>query len=650
MLRATSDKDTSASIGGGITGGTTGSVLFVGPGGTLAQDNANFFWDDTLNFSGFGTNTPAARVNISGAISDVSWTSTGKQFAVDSASLTDTTGSGTVASRTASSFGVPTFASTGAVTVTAAATVYIVNAPTAGSNTTITNGFALWVDNGNVRIDGMCVVASGNNAPSANFQVGTLTFSGAAWGTSPRQFRVASNTLTDTTSSGTVATITAINGFETPTLAASSSTTFTNAVSLYIEGPPTAGTNVSITNAYGLIVDSGMVRFDGFLSIGAGANAPSALLLMDSGNTSYTSPWGTNGAIIRQTTRTLTDTTSSGTVGNAVTNSFSAYTYAASSVTTFTNAATVYISAAPIAGTNVTLTSPYALWVDAGDVRFDGRLIVASNAAAATSQLQIGAGTLSSAAWGLSGPVFRVQGGTYTDTTSSGTVGSAVGSNFATPAFAASSATTFTAAATLHIANSPTASTNVTITNGYSIWVAAGNVRLDAGLLVGSGTALVTGSNIDAMSNTGGIFTLGRTDSGTTSAEMIGKVQFWNNDSQLTTQFIFGDIEVQAAQNVSTDAAAGVMIFRTTGTTVAGAPVESFRINSSQNIAIAEGKNVVLGTTTGSKIGSVGGSSGEKIGFFGATPIVQPLLATGTGATVDNVITALQNLGLVRQS
>lgn len=41
---------------------------------------------------------------------------------------------------------------------------------------------------------------------------------------------------------------------------------------------------------------------------------------------------------------------------------------------------------------------------------------------------------------------------------------------------------------------------------------------------------------------------------------------------------------------------------------------------------------------------------GNKIGFYGVTPITRAVLATGGGATVDNVITALQNLGLVSQS
>lgn len=40
----------------------------------------------------------------------------------------------------------------------------------------------------------------------------------------------------------------------------------------------------------------------------------------------------------------------------------------------------------------------------------------------------------------------------------------------------------------------------------------------------------------------------------------------------------------------------------------------------------------------------------DKLGFFAVTPVARPLVATGAGKTVDNVITELQNLGLFRQS
>lgn len=48
---------TGISIGGTITGGTAGSILFINPNNILAQDNANLFWDDTNNILGIGTNT-----------------------------------------------------------------------------------------------------------------------------------------------------------------------------------------------------------------------------------------------------------------------------------------------------------------------------------------------------------------------------------------------------------------------------------------------------------------------------------------------------------------------------------------------------------------------------------------------------------------
>ncbi|NTW30299.1 MAG: phage tail tape measure protein, partial [Candidatus Moranbacteria bacterium] len=54
------------SIGGTITSATQGSILFAGAAGILAQDNANFFWDDSTNRLGLGTATPAAMLSLYG--------------------------------------------------------------------------------------------------------------------------------------------------------------------------------------------------------------------------------------------------------------------------------------------------------------------------------------------------------------------------------------------------------------------------------------------------------------------------------------------------------------------------------------------------------------------------------------------------------
>lgn len=53
-------------IGDDVTSGTAGSILFVGAGGVLAQDNANLFYDDTNNRLGIGTNSPATTLAVTG--------------------------------------------------------------------------------------------------------------------------------------------------------------------------------------------------------------------------------------------------------------------------------------------------------------------------------------------------------------------------------------------------------------------------------------------------------------------------------------------------------------------------------------------------------------------------------------------------------
>lgn len=76
-------------------------------------------------------------------------------------------------------------------------------------------------------------------------------------------------------------------------------------------------------------------------------------------------------------THTDTNTSASGTAAAQAFTSFPQATQAASNTgVTITDAATVYVANAPLAGTNVTLTNSYALWVDDGAVRFDGSLRV----------------------------------------------------------------------------------------------------------------------------------------------------------------------------------------------------------------------------------------------------------------------------------
>lgn len=57
---------TNTGIGDTIPGGTAGSVLFLGAGSTLEEDNANFFYDSTNHFLGLGTDTPDSTLQVEG--------------------------------------------------------------------------------------------------------------------------------------------------------------------------------------------------------------------------------------------------------------------------------------------------------------------------------------------------------------------------------------------------------------------------------------------------------------------------------------------------------------------------------------------------------------------------------------------------------
>ncbi len=59
------------------------------------------------------------------------------------------------------------------------------------------------------------------------------------------------------------------------------------------------------------------------------------------------------------------------------------------------------------------------------------------------------------------------------------------------------------------------------------------------------------------------------------------------------------------------------------------------------DLTIAEGGNVILGTTTGTKIGT---ATTQKLGFYNATPIVKQ---TGVAVTAEAVHAALVALGLI---
>lgn len=217
------------SIGGTVTSGTTGSVLFVGAGPVLAQDNANFFWDDTNNTFGIGTtrtgaisatnpsvrilgtgitsatssfevqdsgpntllfvrndgrigigsNAPSSKLYVAGNVDLAAWGFAGAGLQLVAATYTDnsTAGSGTATNAAIHSIAQPTLAATNAtVTTTNAATLYIAGSPANGTNMTITNPYALWIGAGATKYDAASALTSG----TFTHEVSALTFTGGA--------------------------------------------------------------------------------------------------------------------------------------------------------------------------------------------------------------------------------------------------------------------------------------------------------------------------------------------------------------------------------------------------------------------------------------------------------------------------------------
>ena len=248
-----------------------------------------------------------AGLAFSGAISASSWTTNGLVLKTAAATYTDssTAGSGTAATGVFTSFGVPTLAATNtSVTTTDAATVYIAGAPAAGTNQTLTNAYALWVDAGKVRFDG------GGTLSGTWTDLGTVTtidinggtIDGAIIGgavTAAGTF----TTLTATTSiTGTLATAAQGNITSLGTIASLVATTADINAGTFdgvVGGTtPAAGTFTTLigTNVDG-IVGANTPAAGTFTSVGVGSGAITTTGTLGAGATTVTSLNASDGNI-----------------------------------------------------------------------------------------------------------------------------------------------------------------------------------------------------------------------------------------------------------------------------------------------------------------------------------------------------------------
>jgi hypothetical protein len=153
-----------------------------------------------------------------------------------------------------------------------------------------------------------------------------------------------------------------------------------------------------------------------------------------------------------------------------------------------------------------------------------------------------------------------------------------------------------------------------------------------------------------------------------TSGDASGRITFWTRDAtvadvermRITETGLVGIGTVVPARQLDINSATGGCLQLTYNDNNGSAANKvTMDVSSSGSLIITPSggsaaisgsliiNNLVANTTTGTKIGT---ATNQKIGFWSASPITQPVFATGAGHTVDDLITVLQNLGLVRQS
>ena len=173
---------------------------------------------------------------------------------------------------------------------------------------------------------------------------------------------------------------------------------------------------------------------------------------------------------------------------------------------------------------------------------------------------------------------------------------------------------------------------------------------------------------IDALSPVGGLCVTAKEQPSTTLNVAVAAGQFVQRDGTIgtyagtpsqaipagTTKVLYLDLAAAGALTVATS-------YPTTphvrlATVVAGATSISSIADNRQSFPVcgswADGMNLTFGTATGTQIGT---SSTQKLGFYGATPIVRPTMGAATAgasytaaeqAMLQAVYNAVRNLGL----
>ena len=250
------------------------------------------------------------------------------------------------------------------------------------------------------------------------------------------------------------------------------------------------------------------------------------------------------------------------------------------------------------------------------------------------------------------GVTLHVDAQDITDTSTSG-LGTATIFNHITienPRIMASNAlVTTTDASTVYIQGAPVASTNQTITNAYSLYVAAGNVKLAADLEVG-GDLQVNGSNSNINLNAGSDIILEADNAGGSGASSIqykdsgggNKIMLAANSDVVILSNRASNGTVQVRANTSTAGSGGevtVATFADTEVTLAKDLIANRRFTITSNTdGRYDGDVVYFGGTTSMTIGRIYNYKSDgtwEIANADAVATSDGLLAVALGAASD---------------
>lgn len=282
----------------------------------------------TLTVDDYGRITSISNTSSAGTVTSVAMQAEGDGIAVSGSPIT---GSGTIS-----------ITNTGVTRLTAGTGIEL-----SGTTGDITIASSLKATGTVTRVDMTSNTLTVLNSPIT--QSGTITIE------IPNDINLVGNLVAEKISSNTTANITGnVNGGNLTTAGVVSATGNVTGGNLTTGGQVVATGNVTGGN----IVTTNVVQ--GSTVTTSGSKSASA--------------WGTSGVGFIATGATYTDssTAASGSLANAHIHAIARPTIAAANYTvTVSKAASFYVSGAPIAGGNITITNPYAIQVASGNVQLD---------------------------------------------------------------------------------------------------------------------------------------------------------------------------------------------------------------------------------------------------------------------------------------